>query len=471
MYGNWKFETEERQNFCTVMEMLAKAEFKENPVTGEKLDSELDIIFSKLEKKELARIEKELQETGTAIPMETAVTTYNSVMRGAADTVRSIIISANARLASIKSTELLHLLSKDEVNIPEIGGGVELDGKTKTALFCVIPDNDKTYNFIIGMLYTQIFQELYYQADFKYGGELPIHVTFMLDEFANVALPDDYCSLLSTMRSRNISSVIIIQNLAQIKALFKDTWETIPGNCDTFIYLGGNEQSTHKYVSEMLGKATIDKKSDSISRGKQGSMSNSYDRLGRELMLPDEVRKVDGKKCIVFIRGFNPIIDDKIDTINHPLFKTSADVTKKYYNPKKKQSNNKCVQFLSKEALEYYKRENVEVIDMTAAEFINFDLNTSVHNKMYFTTEELERQRENLYKVEKNHGEELIQFNINEDNIFYYLELKAAGFSQERIEKILLLLEYGYTREQIMEIIDVKMSEQYFNETINLLAS
>ena len=149
-----------------------------------------------------------------------------------------------------------------------IGIGVNGDGETKTALFCVIPDSDKSYNFIIGMLYTQIFQELYYQADFNSGGRLPIHVTFMLDEFANVALPDDFCSLLSTMRSREISSIIIIQNFAQLKALFKDTWETIPGNCDTFIYLGGNEQSTHKYVSELLGKGTIDKKSSGETKGR-----------------------------------------------------------------------------------------------------------------------------------------------------------------------------------------------------------
>lgn len=149
------------------------------------------------------------------------------------------------------------------------------------------------------MLYTQIFQELYYQAGFNCGGRLPIHVTFMLDEFANVALPDDFCSLLSTMRSREISSIIIIQNFAQLKALFKDTWETIPGNCDTFIYLGGNEQSTHKYVSELLGKGTIDKKSSGETRGRQGSSSRNYDVLGRELFTPDEVRKLDNRKCII----------------------------------------------------------------------------------------------------------------------------------------------------------------------------
>ena len=204
-------------------------------------------------------------------------------MRGAGDTVRSIIISANSRLAYLENQKVLRLLSRDDMNLAELGTGVNRDEKTRTALFCVIPDSDKSYNFIIGMLYTQIFQELYYQADFNFGGRLPIHVTFMLDEFANVALPDDYCSLLSTMRSREISSVIIIQNLAQIKALFKETWETIPGNCDTLIYLGGNEQSTHKYISELLGKGTIDKRSSGETRGRQGSSSRNYDVLGRDM--------------------------------------------------------------------------------------------------------------------------------------------------------------------------------------------
>ena len=173
---------------------------------------------------------KFLEESSPLGANHPAVKQYNKCMRGAGDTVRSIIISANSRLAFLENKQVLRLLSKDELNLSDIGIGVNGDGETKTALFCVIPDSDKSYNFIIGMLYTQIFQELYYQADFNCGGRLPIHVTFMLDEFANVALPDDFCSLLSTMRSREISSIIIIQNFAQLKALFKDTWETIPGN-------------------------------------------------------------------------------------------------------------------------------------------------------------------------------------------------------------------------------------------------
>lgn len=254
----WLEEKPSKRNFETVLKLLGEAE-----VTEQGKPSRLDVRMKFLE---------EQSPLGTNHP---AVKQYNKCMWGAGDTVRSIIISANSRLAFLENRQVLRLLSKDELNLANVGIGVNGDGETKTALFCVIPDSDKSYNFIIGMLYTQIFQELYYQADFNCGGRLPIHVTFMLDEFANVALPDDYCSLLSTMRSREISSIIIIQNFAQLKALFKDTWETIPGNCDTFIYLGGNEQSTHKYVSELLGKGTIDKKSSGETKGRQGSSSRN----------------------------------------------------------------------------------------------------------------------------------------------------------------------------------------------------
>ena len=202
------------RNMKSVMELLSEAEVVEKDKV-----SDLDARMAFLE------------ATSPLGKEHPAVKQYNKCMRGAGDTIRSIIISANSRLAKLENKQVMRMLSKDDLNLAELGTGVNADGRTKTALFCVIPDSDKSYNFIIGLLYTQIFQELYYQADFNYGGRLPIHVTFLLDEFANVALPDDFCSLLSTMRSREISSVIIIQNLAQIKALFKDTWETITGNC------------------------------------------------------------------------------------------------------------------------------------------------------------------------------------------------------------------------------------------------
>lgn len=341
-YYVWLEVPKNERNFETVLKLMGKAEVKEQGKP-----SQLDAIMSVLE------------ETSPLGANHPAVKQYKKCMRGAGDTVRSIIISANSRLAFLENRKILRILSKDEMNLADIGIGVNGDCETKTALFCVIPDSDKSYNFIIGMLYTQIFQELYYQADFNFGGRLPIHVTFMLDEFSNVALPDDFCSLLSTMRSREISSIIIIQNLAQIKALFKDTWETIPGNCDTLIYLGGNEQSTHKYISELLGKGTIDKKSSGETRGRQGSSSRNYDVLGRELMTPDEARKFDNKKCLIFIRGFDPIVDNKFIPFKHPAFAWTADGKGKAYIHTKKEDSvviGPPFEILNIQSLSYFER-------------------------------------------------------------------------------------------------------------------
>lgn len=360
-YYVWLEVPPKRRNFETVLKLMGKAEVKEKGKP-----SQLDAIMGALE---------ETSPLGSNHP---AVKQYKKCMRGAGDTVRSIIISANSRLAFLVNKKVLRILSRDEMNLADLGIGVNGDCETKTALFCVIPDSDKSYNFIIGMLYTQIFQELYYQADFNFGGRLPIHVTFMLDEFANVALPDDYCSLLSTMRSREISSIIIIQNLAQIKALFKDTWETIPGNCDTLIYLGGNEQSTHKYISELLGKGTIDKKSSGETRGRQGSSSRNYDVLGRELMTPDEARKFDNKKCLIFIRGFDPIVDNKFIPFKHPVFEQTADGKGKPYIHTPKEDSviiGPPFEILNRQSLAYFEKlkskgENVYIDSMTLEEFM-----------------------------------------------------------------------------------------------------
>ena len=391
-YYVWLEESLAKRNFDTVLQLLSEAE-----VTEQGKASRLDIRM------------KFLEENSPLGANHPAVKQYNKCMRGAGDTVRSIIISANSRLAFLENKQVLRILSKDELNLAEIGIGVNGDGETKTALFCVIPDSDKSYNFIIGMLYTQIFQELYHQADFNCGGRLPIHVTFMLDEFANVALPDDFCSLLSTMRSREISSVIIIQNFAQLKALFKDTWETIPGNCDTFVYLGGNEQSTHKYVSELLGKGTIDKKSSGETRGRQGSSSRNFDVLGRELFTPDEVRKLDNKKCLIFIRGFNPIMDSKYIPFNHPMFNQTADgVGEPYVHEVKKLSTKigKSYDLLSPKSVEYFKKlkeagENVYIDDIELEQLML--LGTDELNRRYTKQDEMEQK----YKLNREQENEL----------------------------------------------------------------
>jgi type IV secretion system protein VirD4 len=256
------------------------------------------------------------------------------------------------------------------------------------------------------MLYTQIFQELYYQADFNCGGRLPIHVTFLLDEFSNVALPDDYCSLLSTMRSREISSVIIIQNLAQIKALFKDTWETIPGNCDTLVYLGGNEQSTHKYISELLGKGTIDKRSSGETKGRQGSSSRNYDVLGRELFTPDEVRKLDNKKCLIFIRGLDPILDGKYIPFAHPAFCQTADgagIPYVHIPVQKREAERNIYELLSPKALSYYEglKEKGENVYIDRVSYEEFELLTELELKKRFLALDEMEQREKYHREQE----------------------------------------------------------------------
>lgn len=250
-----------------------------------------------------------------------ALVAYKKVCSGAADTVRSILISANARLAYLQNPKVLRLLDHDDIDIPAIGEGIYRNPERKTALYCVIPDNDKSYNFIVGLLYTQLFQTLYYVADRTYGGRLPVPVALWMDEFPNVAQPEGFLEILATCRSRLISCNIIIQNMAQLHALYKDAAENIQGNCDTFLYLGGNEQSTHKHISEMLGKFTIDKKSSGETLGSHGSSSRNYDVLGRDILSPDEVRKLDNKKCIIFVKGFDPVIDYKYRTWEKPEYK------------------------------------------------------------------------------------------------------------------------------------------------------
>lgn len=343
-----------QKNFQSVLKLLSEAE------VNDKKDSKLTIRM------------KRLAETSTLGENHPAYRQYMKVVRGAGDTVRSIIISANSRLALLENPQILRILSKDDINLAELGIGTKGNRKKRTALFCVIPDSDKSYNFIVGMLYTQLFQELYYQADFNYGGKLPLDVTLMLDEFANVALPDDFCSLLSTMRSRKISAVIIIQNLAQIKALFKETWETITGNCDTLVYLGGNEKSTHEYISELLGKGTIDKRSTGETKGTHGSSSRNYDVLGRSLMNPDEVRNMDNKNCLVFIKGFNPIFDEKYWPFDHKNFSQTEDGGAKPYKHNIKNSNKVYdgLKILSEKELDEMTSsgEKMNVMDVTPEE-------------------------------------------------------------------------------------------------------
>ena len=302
----YHYAPEDEQNFTMVMEMLTYAEVKED---DEEYESPLDELFHHLERSD---------------PDSLALKQYQIYKQAAGKTAKSILISVGVRLAAFNLDSVASLTRYDELELDKIG-------ERKTALFAVIPDNDSTFNFLVGMLYTQLFQMLYYQADYVYGGELPIPVHFLMDEFANVALPDEFDKLLSTMRSRQIFVSIILQNLAQIKTLFKDSWESIVGNCDELYYLGGNEQSTHKFISEYLGKETLDTNTFGKSTGHSGSYSTNYQQTGRELLTPDEVRLLNNDYGLLFIRGELPIMDKKYDLLKHPNINETTDGKQKPY--------------------------------------------------------------------------------------------------------------------------------------------
>lgn len=297
---------EEEQNFTMVMEMIAAAEVKEE---DEEYQSPLDELFERLEIRN---------------PNSLALKQYKIYKQAAGKTAKSILISVGVRLSAFNLESIASLTATDELEL-------DLVGERKTAIFAVIPDNDSTFNFLIGMLYTQLFQMLYYQADIVHGGALPVPVHFLMDEFANVALPDEFDKLLSTMRSRLIFVSIIIQNLAQIKGLYKDSWESIVGNCDTLYYLGGNEQSTHKFMSEYLGKETLDTNTYGKSSGRSGNYSTNYQQAGRELLTPDEVRLLDNDYGLLFIRGERPVFDKKYDILKHPRINETTDGNAKPY--------------------------------------------------------------------------------------------------------------------------------------------
>ncbi len=288
------------QNFPMVMEMINAAEVKEE---DEEYASVLDELFERLAMRE---------------PEHLAVKQYHIFKLAAGKTAKSILISLGVRLEKFNLPQIASVVSHDELDIPSLG-------ERKTALFAIIPDNDSSLNFIIGMMYSSIFQELYYIADHVHGGRLPMHVHCVMDEFANVALPDEFDKLLATMRSREISVSIIIQNIAQLKSLFEKQWESIIGNCDEFLYLGGNEDSTHELVSKKLGKATIDTNTYGKSTGRSGNYSTNYQLSGRELYTPDEVRMLDNCYALLFIRGERAIQDEKYDILRHPNIKLTAD--------------------------------------------------------------------------------------------------------------------------------------------------
>ena len=290
---------EYEQNFSMVMRVLEYAEVREE---DDEYLSPLDLLFQAIEREN---------------PESVALRQYKVFKQSAGKTAKSILVSAAVRLAPFNLPQIRAITDHDDMDLYTLG-------EKKCALYAVIPDNDNTFNFLVSLLYSQAFQTLYYSADQIHHGALPQHVHFVLDEFAAMPLPG-YTRELATMRSRNISSSTIIQNMAQIKELYKDSWETIPGNSDTILYLGGNEQSTHKYISEALGKATIDTKTHGQTKGKSGSYSTNFQMSGRELLTPDEVRALDNRYCILFIRGAKPVMDLKYELTEHPAIRYTVD--------------------------------------------------------------------------------------------------------------------------------------------------
>ena len=290
----------EEQNFAMIMEMLGSAQVKEE---DEDYESPLDILFDRLEMRD---------------PDSIAVKQYHIYKQAAGKTAKSILISVGVRLAAFNLPQIAKLTNTDELNLSSMG-------EKKVALFCCIPDADTSLNYLVGMIYSQLFQTLYYMADRVHGGALPVPVNCIMDEFPNVSLPNEFEKILATCRSRSIYCSIIIQNMSQLKALFKDSWESLVGNCDEFLYLGGNEKETHKYVSELLGKETIDTNTYGQTKGKSGSYSTNFQQSGRELLQPDEVRMLDNQNALLFIRGERPILDAKYDLMKHPNIRYTED--------------------------------------------------------------------------------------------------------------------------------------------------
>ena len=290
----------EEQNFSMIMEMLGSAQVKEE---DEDYESPLDILFDRLEMRD---------------PDSIAVKQYHIYKQAAGKTAKSILISVGVRLAAFNLPQIAKLTNTDELDLSSMG-------EKKVALFCCIPDADTSLNYLVGMIYSQLFQTLYYMADRVHGGALPVPVNCIMDEFPNVSLPNEFEKILATCRSRSIYCSIIIQNMSQLKALFKDSWESLVGNCDEFLYLGGNEKETHKYVSELLGKETIDTNTYGQTKGKSGSYSTNFQQSGRELLQPDEVRMLDNQNALLFIRGERPILDAKYDLMKHPNIRYTED--------------------------------------------------------------------------------------------------------------------------------------------------
>ena len=301
----WYEAEPEEKNFLTLLELINASEARED---DEEFQSPVDILFSKLEKEH---------------PDHFAVKQYRKFKLAAGKTLKSILISCGARLSPFDIQELRDLMAEDELELDTLGD-------RKSALFVILSDTDSTFNFVAALMYSQLFNLLCDKADDFYGGRLPVHVRCLLDEFANIGQIPNFDKLIATIRSREISASIILQSQSQLKTIYKDAADTIVGNCDSTLFLGGKEKSTLKEISELLGKETIDSFNQSENRGSQVSHGLTYQKLGKELMTQDELAVMDGGKCIFMLRGVRPFLSDKYDLTKHPNYKYTADADKKY---------------------------------------------------------------------------------------------------------------------------------------------
>ena len=300
----WYEAPENEKNFTTLLEMINASEARED---DPEFQSPVDLMFERLEEKD---------------PEHFAVRQYKKFLLSAGKTRSSILISCGARLAPFDIRELRELMETDEMELDTLGD-------RKTALFVIISDTDDTFNFVVSILYTQLFNLLCDKADDEYGGRLPVHVRCLLDEFANIGQIPKFEKLIATIRSREISASIILQSQSQLKAIYKDNADTITGNCDTTLFLGGKEKTTLKEMSELLGKETIDSFNTSETRGRELSHGLNYQKLGKELMTQDEIAVMDGGKCILQVRGVRPFFSDKFDITKHPKYKYLSDADPK----------------------------------------------------------------------------------------------------------------------------------------------
>ena len=443
-----------QQNWKSILFLLDEAQFLDND-TPPKLDERMN---------ELARKK----------PDHPAVKAYQRYRGGPDDTIRSVIMTVNARMQPFDNEELLEIFSSNDIPLDEFGTGIDGDGKTKSNLFIIIPDDDDTFNFVPGMVYTMLFQELYRQARF-FGGKLPMDVGFWLDEMANIKMPNNFDKILATCRSRGVYCVPILQSLAQLKTLFADgAWEGIVGNCDTFIYLGGNEASTYEYVSKLLGKWTIDKRTSGESKGSSGSYSENYDVLGRELMLEYEIRLLPDDECIIFVRGENPIRDKKWFPWEHEEYlearKCGAFVPAEQKKIQEKQME-EC-QFVGDASLAYLKKqkdksENIQLYGMDAFAFMTMDLD-EMEKKIHPVPDEKKvaptitaDMIQTAIEVEKRREEEEQKTryleNFGQMSLLDIYSSNMTGSIRRTVIKE--LLQVGVSDEVIKDIVHPKFSE------------